>query len=179
MKKWLSASFAALALAAHTSAQEPEVLAQFDGGIGVTPVANVAQEIDPQTATFANVVQNVVRGIRPAGPWRITDLKAIILRDGRISVRGKGLLLAGGNRIGQNAGQSVFATLICEVNGPFAEHSTNLQGVPLDPNGNFQIDDTLSSVPVECASPVFLIRSANLPDKNWFAAGILRQAAVQ
>ena len=48
--------------------------------------------------------------------------------------------------------------------------------VPLDPNGDFEIDDTLKliggvddAVPSECASPTLLIRAAN---GAWLAAGI-------
>ena len=47
----------------------------------------------------------------PGAPWRIADLRADIDTDGRIRVRGRGLLLANGNNIGQNANVSVFATL--------------------------------------------------------------------
>jgi hypothetical protein len=64
----------------------------------------------------------------------------------------------------------VFATLICEPAAPFVERSTTAAGVPLEPNGDFRIDDVLSSVPAECASPVLLIRNA--ANGALFAAGI-------
>lgn len=102
-----------------------------------------------------------------AGSWRIADLRADIDTDGVIKVRGRGRLLASGNSIGQNANQSVFATLICEPPAPFFEHSTGT--VALEANGDFRIDDTLSNVPLDCASPVLLIRNAG---GMWFAAGI-------
>jgi hypothetical protein len=81
------------------------------------------------------------------------------------------LLLAGGNGIGTKANQSVFATLICEAAPPpFTLHNSNLGGVQLEPNGDFQIDDILSPPPpTDCASPVLLIRSLG---GAWFAAGI-------
>jgi len=93
--------------------------------------------------------------------------------DGRIRVDGRGLLLAGGNNIGGNANQSVFATLICEAAAPFVEHSTpSSPGVALAPNGDFHIDDFLSPAPpATCASPVLLIRSTG-GTHPWFAAGI-------
>jgi hypothetical protein len=78
------------------------------------------------------------------------------------------LLLASTNSIGQNAKQSVFATLICETAPPFVEHNTTFS-VPLEPNGDFRIEDTLSSVPTDCPSPVLLIRNTG---GVWFAAGI-------
>jgi hypothetical protein len=158
----------AMGMAGSVSAQDGKFLARFDGGIGVIPVANGAGPANPADGTFPNVKLNIVRGVNPgAGPWTIASLRADIDIYGRIRVRGRGLLLASSNAIGENANQSVFATLICEAIGPFVEHSTT--AVPLDPNGDFRIDDTLSSVPSDCASPVLLIRNRV---GVWFAAGI-------
>ena len=156
----------ALGISGSAGAHERDV-ARFDGGIGVIPVANGAGPANPD-GTFPNVKRNVVRGVLPgAGPWRIADLKADIDTNGRIRVRGRGLLLASSNSIGQNANQSVFATLICEASAPFIEHNTF--SVPLAANGDFRIDDVLSPAPSECASPVLLIRNKG---GVWFAAGI-------
>jgi hypothetical protein len=159
----------ALGVVGQLSAHESDRPVRFAGGIGVIPAANA---VGPANAdgTFPNVKLNIVRGVLPgAGPWRIDDLKADVGADGHIRVRGRGLLLASGNSIGQNANQSVFATLICETAAPFVERSTAVTGVPLDPNGNFRIDDVLYPVPTECASPVLLIRNTA---GVWFAAGI-------
>jgi len=154
----------------RVSAHERDSLARFEGGIGVIPVSNGAGPVNPD-GTFPNVKLNVVRGISPGtGPWRIADLRADVDTDGRIKVRGRGLLLANGNSIGQNANQSVFATLLCEGAAPFVERSTAFAGVPLEANGDFRIDDTLNPVPTACASPVLLIRSST--NGAWFAAGI-------
>src|SRR5262249_36118062 len=143
-----------------------------EGGIGVIPAATGAGPANPD-GTLPNVKLNIVRGVPPgAGPWRIADLRAEVDVDGRIRVRGRGLLLASGNSIGQNANQSVFATLICEPIGPFTEHSSPRAGVPLGANGDFRIDDVLDSVPSDCASPVLLIR--NVAQGVWFAAGLPR-----
>jgi hypothetical protein len=153
------------------SLHDRDLLVRFDGGIGVIPVQNGAGPAN-QDGTFPNVKLNVVRGVPPgAGPWRIADLRAEIDTDGRIRVRGRGLLLASGNSIGQNANQRVFATLICEPIGPFTEHSTNPAGVPLEADGDFRIDDVLSPTPSDCASPVLLIRNTG---GVWFAAGVPR-----
>ena len=158
-----------LGIAGGVGARGSEFLARFDGGIGVIPAAAGAAPANAD-GTFQNVKPNVVRGVNPgAGPWRIAELKADIDEDGRISVRGKGLLLASSNSIGQNANQRVFATLICEPSQPFVEHNTSTAGVALDENGDFRIDDTLTPVPSECASPVLLIRNTG---GVWFAAGI-------
>ena len=150
------------------STQASDFIARFEGGIGVIPVQNGAGPANPDT-TLPNVRLNVVRGVKPgAGPWRIADLRADVDVTGRIRVRGRGLLLASTDSIGRNANQKVFATLICEAKEPFVEHST-ASPVPLEPNGDFRIDDTLTTVPTECPSPLLLIRNAA---GLWFAAGM-------
>jgi hypothetical protein len=145
-----------------------ETLAQFEGGIGVIPVSG-GQGTD---ATATTVNRNIVRGVQPAGQiWVIDDLEAQVTMDGRIQVKGEGLVLGGGNNVGRATGQRVFATLICEAAAPFTEHNSDLAGVPLAPNGDFRIDDVLSPAPTTCDSPMLLIRNA--ANLNWFAAGIL------
>jgi hypothetical protein len=136
-----------------------DLLLSFNGGIGVDPVSGISANAP---------VLNVVRGTQPGGaPWRIADLRASIEVSGRIQVRGKGLLLAGGNNIGTNAGQSVHAVLFCGT----VAHTTTVTGVSLAANGDFRIEDTLTPAPPnDCASPVLLI--VNTPGR-WFAAGIL------
>jgi hypothetical protein len=154
----------------HVMAKEKDFIARFDGGIGVIPVSNGAGPVNAD-GTFPNVRLNVVRGVNPgAGPWRIAELRADVDTDGRIKVRGRGLLLASGNSIGRNGNQSVFATLICEAAAPFVEHNTTVS-VPLAANGDFRIDDTLNTLPLDCPSPVLLIRNTG---GVWFAAGIPR-----
>jgi hypothetical protein len=135
--------------------------------VAVAPTPATAQVVE-------SVNRNIVRGVQPPGQiWVIRDLRADVKADGRIKVVGRGLLLAGGNSIGSNAGASVFATLICGAAAPFSLHSSASAGVPLAPNGDFRIDDVLTTTPPNpCASPVLLIR--NVANQAWFAAGILR-----
>ena len=160
--------------AAHGSRHRPPsvpTLVKFRGAIGVVPASSATGTANVD-GTFPDVSRNVVRGISPPGqPWRIADLTADVKTDGSIKVRGKGLLLAGGDSIGSNANQSVFATLICEAASPFTLHSTTLTGVPLDPDGDFRIDDVLTPAPSDCPSPVLLIRNVA---GTWFAAGIVQ-----
>lgn len=162
-----------LGMVGQLSAHRRDSLVRFDGGIGVLPASSAAGVANAD-GTFPNVTRNIVRGVNPPGqPWRIADLKADIDVYGRIKVRGRGLLLAGGNGIGTNANQKVFATLICEAAAPFVEHSTSVAGVALGADGDFRIDDTLNpSVPTDCASPVLLIRNTG---GTWFAAGIVER----
>lgn len=136
-------------------------LVRFEGGIGSQPFARV------NNLAAANDVQ----GVQPGGrPWVIERLRADIRVDGRISVSGRGLLLAGGNNIGRNGGQSVHARLFC------AGVAHNTGTVPLDADGDFRIEDVLAPLPVApCADPILLIVSGVAPAGNWFAAGIPRQ----
>lgn len=133
---------------------------KFKGGIGVVPVTGVAAN--------GAVNLNIVRGVSPAGPWRIAALEADVTSDGRIKVEGRGLLLAAGNGIGTNAGQTVHATLFCGPAATATAHDST--GVALEADGDFRIDETLSPAPPSvCESPVLLIRNAG---GVWFAAGI-------
>ena len=133
-------------------------LVRFSGGIG-----------DISTGS----TNTTVRGVAAAGQiWVIRDLAADVKQDGSIRVDGRGLLLASGNAVGSNANQTVIATLFCANDGN-VQHSSNLAGVPVEVNGDFRIDDTLSPAPPNpCTSPVLLIRSAG--SGSWFAAGIPR-----
>lgn len=141
-----------------------DTLARFKGGIGVIPVSS--GQGAAATATVVN--RNIVRGVQPPGQiWTIAALEADVKTDGSVKVRGRGLLLAGGNGIGGNANQSVRATLICDPAGA-ALFDSGL--VPLAADGDFRIDDVLNPLPpIPCASPVLLIRN---PAGAWFAAGI-------
>lgn len=137
-----------------------DTLLKFKGGIGVVPVTGVA-------ANGATTL-NIVRGVSPGGPWRIADLEAEVGFNGHIKVVGRGLLLASGNGIGTNAGQSVHATLFCGAAAVATAH--NSTGVALAADGDFTIDDFLSPPPpASCDAPVLLIRNVG---GVWFAAGI-------
>src|SRR3954463_10941984 len=101
MKTWMLGLFLAVLMAPAGNAGDH--LLSFNGGIAVDPVSGIAAGAP---------VLNVVRNVQPGGaPWRIAALSASIDVSGRISVRGRGLLLAGGNGIGTNGGQSVHAIL--------------------------------------------------------------------
>ena len=137
-------------------------LVMFDGGIG-----------DITTGS----TDTTVLGVPAAGQiWVIRDLTADVKVGGLIQVNGRGLLLGAGNAIGGNGNASVFATLFCANDGN-VQHSTNLAGVPLQGNGDFRIQDSLSPAPPNtCASPVLLIRVTG--NGGWFAAGIPRPLKV-
>ena len=161
MVRGLLVALVALAITGIASAQENSDL-KFRGAIGVIPVTGVS-------ATGA-VNLNVVRGVNPAGPWRIADLDATVTSDGRIRAKGRGLLLAAGNGIGTNAGASVFASLFCGPATSATEHDSGR--VALDADGDFRINALLTpALPATCDSPVLLIRNGGA-SPVWFAAGI-------
>lgn len=144
-------------LALPLQAKADDRVARFEGGIGVVPAR-------------VGGVANTVRGTGPGGqPWVISRLSVDVRADGRVSVDGRGLLLAGGDAIGTNGGQTVRARLFC---GAIAFNSD--QAVPLDANGDFRIEGNLGGVPSPCDSPVLLIVNvpANGSTPVWFAAGI-------
>jgi hypothetical protein len=131
-------------------------LVAFSGGIG-----------DITTGS----TDTTVLGVPAAGQiWVIRDLTAEVKVGGLIQVDGRGLLLGAGNGVGSNGGASVFATLFCTNDGN-VPHNSSLAGVPLQVNGDFRIQDSLSPAPPDtCTSPVLLIRVVG--PGSWFAAGI-------
>jgi len=152
----------ALAGLGSAFAQDNTGLLRFKGAIGVIPVTGVAAN--------GTVNLNVVRGVSPGNPWKITALDAVVTPSGEIKVVGRGLLLAAGNGIGTNAGQSVHATLFCGPAATATSHNSTLAGVALRANGDFAIDDVLSpQPPAVCETPVLLIRNVG---GVWFAAAI-------
>lgn len=148
-------------LALPMQANADDRLVRFDGGIGVVPVRTSGA--------------NLVRNVNPGGiPWVISRLTADVRTDGRISVDGRGLILAGGDTVGTainaqtGGGFSVFARLFCGAgNGvPF-----DSEAVPLSPDGDFRIEGRLAGMLQQsCDRPVLLI--INSGNGAWFAAGI-------
>jgi hypothetical protein len=159
MKRTLSGlALAAASLLAHAASDDN--LVQFNRGIGVDPVAGIANGAP---------VLNTVLGVPPGGrPWVIRKLKASVSTQGTLSVRGAGLLLAGGDGIGTRATiTQVVATLFCG-GVPFTSAAGDL-----DTAGNFSIRSALSAMPPNpCSAPVLLIRNA-AGNNAWFAAGIV------
>jgi hypothetical protein len=151
-----------------------DTLVNFKGGIGVSAPLIAVTVTGTEPDISVTPVPNLVCGVTPGGiPWRIKRLDANVQSDGHITVEGRGLLLAGGNGIATNGGQSVRAELFCTTTPtPCGTPSlTGAAGVALDSHGDFKIDDTLTPLPpVACTNPVLLIVSKL--NGHWFAAGI-------
>jgi hypothetical protein len=166
-------ALSALALSAVAYAHPgSKTLVRFEGAIGA----------DPLTGSSGVNALNVVRGINPGGrAWVLRRLTASISKDGHISARGAGLLLASGDVIGTRATiTQVGATLAC---GPASAAATLFNSAPaaLDAAGNFHITGTLTQdginpavLPPTCDNPALLIRSVGATGAlgAWFAAGI-------
>lgn len=162
----------ALCAAAHAHAGS-KALVRFDGGIGV----------DPLTPSNGVDVLNVVRGINPGGrAWTIRKLSATISRDGYISARGAGLLLASGDVIGTRAGiGQVAVTLFCGAANNTASAFNSAAGA-FDTSGRFHVESALTQdginravLPATCDNPALLVRAvgANGAPGTWLAAGIV------
>jgi hypothetical protein len=169
----LVVALAASSAVALAHADSSNTLVRFEGAIGV----------DPLTAANGSDALNIVRGVNPGGrAWVIRQLHASIGTDGRISVRGAGLLLASGDVIGTRAGiAQVIATLAC---GPASAAATLFHSPPaaLDTAGNFRISGALTQdgvnaavLPATCDNPALLIRAVTATGTPgvWFAAGIV------
>ena len=126
-----------------------DTLVKFKGGIGVHPVSNVTVTlVGTRLSRLSLSTRTLSAALTPPVSSGVIDkLDATVKTNGDIKVKGKGLILAGGNNAGRATGQSVFATLICEAAAPFTERSTNLTGVPLSADGDFEIDDVLTPLP--------------------------------
>jgi hypothetical protein len=165
MKKVCVVGFIVVNCLALSAAGNGDVVARFDGGIGVQPVLINA-------ATFV-AAANVVRGITPGLlPWTIHSLKAAVEGDGEIHVRGRGLVLAGGPPIGTRGDlASVRALLFCDGS---TTPSASPIGV-LDVDGDFTIDGALTPAVGVCPTPTLLIvvgAGTQQAPFRWIAAGI-------
>jgi hypothetical protein len=156
-------------------AQSTTPVAQFDGGIGVVPATWVGANTAAPTGGAA-AANNVNDTPPPGRPWVISDLKAMVFGDGSFDVRGKGLILAGGNNVGVSAGVPVRIRLYCGAGAALTKF-TSEETVPLEPNGDFRLRGKLPVInePLECPSARLLVLNAGASAANpggWFAAGI-------
>ena len=137
-------------------------IAQFSGpGIGVIPWgagAGIAE-------------RNIVREENPANEiWRVGNITASVKSDGTISLDAAGLLVASGELIGTNGGNTPFnALLSCEPGGPKYISSNFYMS---DASGKLVIRGKLDRdnlpLPRVCAYPVLLI--GGVGHGGWVAA---------
>jgi hypothetical protein len=156
---------------------------RFKGGIGVNPVSAFVNcpatnpcNIPGTGPNPVAVNRNIIRGVPPPGQiWVIDDLDARVGAKGNIMVRGKGLILGGGENAGRapTPALSVFASLFCGAVTSPTESRTASAGVVLPPSGDFEIHDVLAPVPAaSCDNPMLLI-GTTAAGNAWFAVGIV------
>lgn len=162
MKTLSTLTALALGVGLAGSAMAADTIVRFSRGIGVDPVAGIA-DVEGKPVPVINTVLGVPPGLRP---WVIRKLRASFYADGSVSVRGAGLLFSGGNAIGTPGPvKQVKATLFCGGVGYDSAPGD------LDAQGDFVIKgQMLATPPNPCAAPVLLIRSLT---GAWFAAGIV------
>ena len=160
----LAATLLAAGCVLPIAASAADLVARFDGGIGVQPA-------------LVGGAANTVNDTQPAGrPWVIADLRAQVFADGTFDVRGEGLLLAGAPNVGRTNNASVRLRLYCGA-GPTLVSFTSEEAVALEPDGDFRLRGQLNVVnqPLVCDNATLLIlnagQSAAAPG-GWFAAGI-------
>jgi len=96
--------------------------------------------------------------------------KRLFRSNHRIRVSARGLLLAGGGRIGTSLDQKISAAFFCGPAASALHHASEL--VPLEPGGDFKIGGELSLLPpIPCETPVLLVVNTG---GRGFAAGILQ-----
>lgn len=119
---------------------------------------------------FGSTPNITIRGVLAGGaPWVVKNGKAQLSPNGRLRVRVKGLLIGDGalasgdpvppSLVGTVATvTTVHAALTCGGPGGGAPFTiTPTEGVPIDSNGDFEIDEEVS-IPEVCAQPIILIR---------------------
>lgn len=181
-----------LSFAGGTAAAD--ALFKFDRGIGSQPLRAGPSGAPP--------VANLVAGVAPGGaPWPIETLIAEIGYDGRIRATVQGLVLGGTDNIGSRGGaRQMVISLFCRNPPAPGTAVGTLQAVPynsepvqLDPDGNFNLDSTITNAnggtpQAACGDsadnrPVLLVRTlvpANASTGTpatpgaWFAAGVLK-----
>ena len=125
-----------LLLSAVASADQSDL--RFKGGVGVIPVSAFVNcpATNPCSipGTGPNPVvvnRNIIRGVSPPGQiWVIDRLDADVKANGKITVRGKRLILGGGDNAGRapTPALSVFASLFCGAPPSAVESRTSSAG---------------------------------------------------
>lgn len=155
MKKVLVAATIAVALTATAGAQAKDTVLEFQTMAGVSgPYVGAA---------------NPIRGLAGGGiAWQLLAAKGELNRDGRLEVRVRGLVLAGGTNAGTNPVPSFRAVVSCQiVDGANNPGILNLStgDFPANALGDSNIEAQME-LPAQCFAPIiFITNSAG----RWFA----------
>jgi len=118
---------------------------------------------DPTTDAAENINVPVGKIKSASFAWSARDGHARVdLDTGRADFEVHGLVIIGQAFSGTTGPvQTVTGTLVCNA-GQQTEVPLDTADVPIDSNGNARFSGMIQGIPATCASPVFLIRIANL-----------------
>jgi hypothetical protein len=118
---------------------------------------------DPTTDAAENINVPVGKVKSASFAWSARDGHARVdLDTGQADFEVHGLVIIGQTFSGTTGPvQSVTGTLVCNA-GQQTEVALDTVDVPIDSNGNARFSGVIPGIPATCASPVFLIRIANL-----------------
>jgi len=118
---------------------------------------------DPATDAAENINVPVGKVKSASFAWSARDGHARVdLDTGQADFEVHGLVIIGQTFSGTTGPvQSVTGTVVCNP-GTQTEAPLDTPDVPIDSNGNARFSGMIPGIPATCASPVFLIRIANL-----------------
>jgi len=120
---------------------------------------------------------NAIRGINGGGlPWMISEGRGQLKSDGNLEVQVRGLVLFNGppvpgNLQGTNPIAAFRAVVSCQtiVGGSPATRNVSTDPFPATPDGNAEIEATIS-LPSPCIAPIVFVTNGTTPPPGaWFA----------
>jgi len=144
-------------------------LAAVATGVALLPAAAWAAldavKLDTRTTLAPSVPTDpTFHGVRPGGaPWVISDGSRADVRDGRLDVRVRGLVLPGPPGNG-TAGPvtSITASLFCGADADTTPADTS-ESAPLSSAGDGRILDRSFNVPATCLAPIVMVHPNGIP----------------
>jgi len=149
-------------------------------------VAGSARSSEPAVLEFGTMVAvtgpfvgsaNAIRGINGGGlPWMISEGRGQLKSDGNLEVQVRGLVLFNGppvpgNLQGTNPIAAFRAVVSCQtiVGGSPATRNVSTDPFPATPDGNAEIEATIS-LPSPCIAPIVFVTNGTTPLPGaWFA----------
>ena len=161
----------------RVSARAKMLMAGAACAVALTTMTVPASAASVRWKTIIGVIQagNLVGNIPGGGqPWSTLDGRANVeLAGSRIEFEVRGLVLAGGNTVGNpGAINMVKGTLVCDAGTP-AQVIVDTPLVPLNARGDAEFSGAVTPIPASCTpnNTVFLVRIAA---DRWIANGAVR-----
>ena len=154
----------------------PALVLTIGAGLLMAAAPAAAQTVKWRTVIGIMQAGNVVAGIPGGGqPWSALGGEASVgLMNGRVEFEVRGLVLAGGDTVGNpGAINQVKGTLVCVTGATPLVFDTPL--VTLSPRGDAEFEGSLGPISTACTpdNVVFLVRIAA---NRWIANGAVRSS---